>query len=1029
MKLLAKQWLPIAFVAAFLGAAGLESQAVTTGTLSGTVTAAADGSPVPGVAIEALHGPTGATYVTFTRADGSYSIVNVRVGGPYTVTAKLDGFRTSRVEGIQVALGESRVVDIRLEPQTVEEVIVVTAEAGLIALDRAGSQSSVAPELVEAMPTIQRSLEDLARTSLYFNAQGGVEGSDETTLSVAGRNNRYNTIQIDGAVNNDLFGLSPTGSPGGQAEAQPISIEAIQELQLLVSPYDVRQGGFSGGGINAITKSGSNAWRGSVFYNTRDESMVGDGPRNREFAAFNEKQYGLSLGGPVVRDKAFFFATGEIQRRETPSGFSAASIGIEADAQRFVNILRSRYNYDPGSIGEFVRKTDYDNYFLRLDFNLGNSQLTARYNFVDSANDVWNGSSTLFITSDRPYNIRPETTSLVAQLNSVIGGSWFNEARIGLTNVDTVRDGPTRFPTVEVLLPAGRSIQAGRERFSTANELYQDILEINDDVTFIRGNHMFTIGTHNELFKFRNLFIRDNFGFYRFRSLDDLERGWADRYEHSFSLTSNPRQPAEFEAQQFGLYLGDQWRLRPNVTLTLGLRADYLRLPDKPSYNAQVEQLYGFRTDVVPDSNLILSPRLGFNWDPQGAGKQQLRGGFGIFSGRTPWVWISNQYGNTGIEFRRLLATRTPPITATNNIPFVADPNNQPKTVGGAVTNEIALTDPDFEMPTVLRSNLAYDMELPGSILVTAEVTYTDVLKDIQYKNLNLRPTGRSVVGGRPEYSSISSAFSGVYFLTNTEEGKATTAAIEFKRRPHKGFFWSGGYIWTDAEEVYPGTSSQASSNFINTSVVDPLDPGTAAATFLVEHRFTGTVSYRLNLGPVGSTWTLYFNRQSGRPYSTTYATSSVNVNGDGINGNDLIYVPRSADEVILTGATWEEFNRYIESDPSLRRARGRIVERNAGRAPWTTQLDLRWALDLPVRVARVQVTADVLNLLNLIDSDKGVMRYARFGEVSPIQYLGTDAATGKLRYNVLFTDPSRRFDIDDVRSRWRAKLGLRMSF
>lgn len=1007
----------------------LESQAVTTGSITGTVTAAADGSPVPGVAIEAVHTPTGATYVTYTRADGSYSIVNVRVGGPYTVTAKLEGFRTSRVESLQVGLGETRTVDFRLESQAIEETIVVTAEAALISLDQAGSQSSVSPELVEALPTINRSLEDLARTSLYFNAQGGVEGAEETTISVAGRNNRYNTIQIDGAVNNDLFGLSPTGSPGGQAEAQPISIEAIQELQLLVSPYDVRQGGFTGGGINAITKSGSNAWRGSVFYNMRNESLVGDSPSGQKAAAFDEKQYGLSLGGPMVRDKAFFFATGEIQRRETPSGFSAASIGIEAEAQRFVNILKNRYNYDPGSIGEFIRKTDYDNYFLRFDFNLGHSQLVARYNLVDAANDVWNGSSTLFITADRPYNIRPETTSLVAQLNSVLGASWFNEARIGLTNVDTVRDGPTKFPTVEVLLPGGRAIQAGRERFSTANELHQDILEINDDLTFVLGRHLITVGTHNELFKFKNLFIRDNFGYYRFRSLDDFERGWADRYEHSFSLTSNPRQPAEFEARQFGLYFGDQWRVKDNLTLTLGLRADYLQLPDKPSYNPQVESLYGFRTDVVPDSNLIVSPRVGFNWDPRGNGKQQLRGGFGVFSGRTPWVWISNQYGNTGIEFKRLLATKTPPITETNHIPFVPDPDNQPKSVGGAVTNEIAITDPNFEMPTVLRSNLAYDQELPGGIVATVEVTYTDVLKDIQYKNLNLRPTGRTVVGGRPEYSSISNAFSGVYLLTNTEDGKALTAGIELKQRPRKGFFWSAGYLWTDAEEVYPGTSSQASSNFINTSVIDPLNPGVAPATFLVEHRFTGTLSYRMNLGPVGSTWTLYVNRQSGRPYSTTYATSSANVNGDGINGNDLIYVPRSADEVILTGATWEEFNRYIESDPSLRRARGRIVERNAGRAPWTTQVDLRWALDLPVKVARVQLTADVLNLLNLIDSDQGIFRYARFGEVSPIEYQGTDPATGKLRYKVLFTDPARRFDVDNVRSRWRAKLGVKVSF
>lgn len=1017
-------------LAALFGAREASAQAVTTGTLTGTVTAAADGSALPGVAVEAVHTPTGTTYVAYTRENGSYAIFNVRVGGPYRISASLDGFRAARVEGVSVALGESRAVDVRLEPETVEETITVTAAAPLVDTTQAGSVSAVSAAQIAAVPSIERSLEDLAKTSIYFNASGNVEGGGETTLSIAGRNNRYNTVQIDGAVNNDLFGLSPTGSPGGQAEAQPISIEAIQEVQLLVSPYDVRQGGFSGGGINAITKSGTNAWRGSIFYNFRDESWVGDGPNDRKFAAFTEDQYGLSVGGPIVRDKVFLFFTGELQRRETPTGFSPETINRTAEANRFVSILRNTYGYDPGDFNEFIRTTDNDNYFLRVDANLGSSsQLSAKYNQVEAVNDIWNGSSTFLFTPDRPYNIRPETKSFIVQLNSVFGGDYYNEARIGFTNVDTIRDGPTKVPTVQVDLPGGLSFEAGRERFSTANELYQDILEINDDLTFVRGGHTFTIGTHNELFSFENLFIRDAFGFYNFRSLDDFERGWADQYEHSFSRTSNPRQAAKFDVQQYGLYFGDQWRIKSNLTLTYGLRADYLKLPDAPSYNPQVEQLFGYRTNEVPDSNLILSPRLGFNWDPAGEGKQQLRGGFGIFSGRTPYVWISNQYGNTGVEFQRLRSILNPPITATNRIQFVPDADNQPKTVGGAVTNEIALTDPDFEMPTVLRGNLAWDQELPFGILGTVELTHTQVQKDIQYRNLNLVQTGRTVVGGRPEYRSISNAYTGAYFLTNTEDGETTTAAIELRQRERHGFFWNFGYIWTDAEEVYPGTSSQASSNYLNTSVLDPENPGSAPATFQNEHRITATLSYRMELGPVGSTWSIYFNRQSGRPYSTTFAGNSANVNGDGINGNDLMYVPASEDEVILSGATWAQFDAYIRADPSLAKARGRIVDRNSGVSPWTTQLDLRWALDLPVSVARVQVTADILNLLNLIDSDEGVFRYTRFGEVSPVQFQGVDAATGKLRYNVLFTDPDRRFDIDDVRSRWKAKLGLRVSF
>lgn len=1016
------------------------AQSVTTGTLTGQVLAKEENVALPGARVTATHLPTGTVYTGSARGDGRFTLLNVRVGGPYTISVSMDGFRTAEANDINVALGETYSIDFALEIAAIEEAITVTADAPLVDTTQAGTVSNVTLAQIQKVPTLDRSLEDMAKTSLYFNLSGGAQGSEAGTISVAGRNNRYNTIQVDGAVNNDLFGLSPTGSPNGQAEAQPISLEAIQEVQLLVTPYDVRQGGFSGGGINAITKSGTNDWHGSVFYNTRDNDLVGDGPLDQPFGAFNEDQYGLSLGGPIVRDKAFFFLAGELQRKETPSGFSPATTGRAADVARFVDILRTRYGYDPGSTDEFTRATDSDNYFVRFDFNVGDgSQLIFRHNLVDAENDIWNGSSTLFITADRPYNIRPKTNATVAQLNSVLGSDFYNEARIGFTTVETLRDGPTRFPTVQVdLARSGNlpaiSLESGRERFSTANELEQDILEINNDLTWVRANHTFTIGTHNELFAFRNLFIRDSFGAYNFDGLDNFAAGRADTYDYSFSRTSDPLQDAEFDVEQYGLYAGDQWRVRDNLTVSYGLRADYLKLPDSPTYNPQVETLYGVRTDEVPDSNLILSPRVGFNWDPTSTGKAQVRGGIGVFSGRAPYVWISNQYGNTGNEFQRLNV-----FNANDTIVFVPNPDNQPRQVGSTVSNEVALTDPDFEMPTVMRANLALDHELPWGLFATAELTYTEVQKDIQYQDLNLRRTGATGVGGRPVYTRISTGFTGAYFLTNAEDGESTTAGIQIRNRDWAGFNFSTGYLWQDATEVYPGTSSQASSNFLNTSVVDPQNPGLQDATYLTEHRLTSTASYSFDLGPVGSTVSLYFNRQSGRPYSTTFGSGGLDVNGDNVRGNDLFYVPASQSEVIFVtsagvavadqNGAWAAFNAYVEADDSLKEARGRNVGRNTGRSPWTTQLDFRWAFDLPISRFNVQLTADVLNLLNLIDSDKGVFRYTRFGEVSPVNYQGVDAATGKLRYTVNFTNPDNRFDIDNLRSRWQAKLGVRVAF
>jgi hypothetical protein len=1027
--------LAAALLALLAGGSPLHAQGATTGSLSGLI-ADENGGALPGVSVSALHQPTGTQYSGVTRADGTYHIINVRVGGPYLVTASLSGFRDGQQAEVFVKLGEDRWLPMQLKLQAVQETVTVTAEASsVINPTSTGPVSNVGSQEIENLPTVNRGIEDFARLSPYFDAKGSGDGTERTVLAVAGRNNRYNNIQIDGSVNNDLFAISDSSAPGNTSDAQPISLDAIQEIQLLVAPYDVRQGGFTGGGLNAVTKSGSNAFHGTAYYYFRNEAFTGDGPDDRPLAAFDDKQFGASLGGPIVRDKVFFFANVDFGRRQQPSGFSADGAsgqpwGREAEVQRFTSILTGKYGYDPGGTSEFIRAIDSDKIFGRLDFNLSQKhRLTLRHNWIKASTDRGFPSSRTYYMPDNWYQPHDNNNSSVAQLNSTFGNA-VNELRVAYQRLRLTQDGPTRFPQVVVDLADGAQIRAGRENFRAANELDQDIVEISDDFTFFRGNHVITIGTHNEFFKFRNLFIRDNMGNYRFSSLNNFEAGFAQQYDHSYSATSDPQQPARFNVNQLGFYVGDQWRATRKLTLTLGVRADFPIFPDEPTANPAAEAAFGYATDVVP-SPAMWSPRAGFNWElGDGGAKSQLRGGLGLFTGRTPYVWLSNQYGNTGIEFTRIGAS----FNSANRIPFVTDPDNQPKVVVGASAgtfrNEVDVVDPDYNFPQVLRTNLAYDRELGFLGLVgTAEVFYSKSLQDIAYQNLNLVATGQTRPDGRPVYTRKDTSLGDVILLTNTDEGSQWTLMAKVERPFTKGFYVAASYLYGESRSINDGTSSQAASNWGNVYVPgNPNDPPLARSNFDPGHRVNATLSYNFTLGRVGATASLFYNGQTGRPYSFNY---NGDANGDGRTSNDLIFVPASEGQVVVRNGTWAQLDAYIRADDALSRSRGGIAERGGGRAPWTNLVDFRLALKIPAgRGVKVDLTADVLNFLNLFNSDWGVVDIATFNDLNPFRF-SIDSATGLYAYDlVTINSPTYvKFDRDDLRSRWQLQLGARVTF
>ncbi|MCP4897705.1 MAG: TonB-dependent receptor [bacterium] len=1009
------------------------AQGVTSGDLTGVVVDP-NGDPIPGAQVSAHLLTTGAQYSDVTDSSGRFNILNARVGGPYLLTAGSPSFHTEEIASVFVRLGEETHISIQLRPEIVEaEEILVTASNTLISPSRTGAASNVSLEQLQSMPTVERSLFEFARSNPLIAMDAN--NDESTIITIAGRNNRYNTIQIDGSVNSDVFGLSASGVPGGQTETQPISIDAIQELQLVIAPFDVRQSGFSGGGINAITKYGTNTFKGSVYAFMFDDDLVGSGPDEfSELGTFEEKQIGFSLGGPIARDKVFFFVNAEMSRRESPTGWSLdgqegqawGNENAQAAGQRFIDIMQDQYGYDPGDLSQQSLNTDSDKLFAKIDFQISPSHsLTIRHNYNDSEHLILAPTRWTYEFPSHAYLMENTTNSSVAQLNSVFGDDRFNELRVTYQSISDRRAGGTPFPYVRIedADGSGGEFEAGIERFSTANSLDQTIMELHDDFTFFKGDHEITVGTHNEIISFENLFIQEYFGAYRFETMDDFEAGVAQRFDHSYPVDNDPYD--RFDAYQIGVYAGDRWRARSNFTLTLGLRADIPFFPDKPAYNPLVDETFGVRTDQIPDGNVLWSPRFGFNWDIGGKGIRQLRGGAGIFSGRTPFVWVSNVYARTGLEQVTL--------QANEEVPFNPDPFDQPTDIGGATSQDVNAIDPNFKFPQVQRFNLAYDQRLPWwNLVASAEFLHARSMNEVRYRNLNIRPTGEYLpFDGRPVMEKVSDDFVGLFYLDNTNQGEQTNLTLKLERPYGDGVWGFVAYTWGDSQVANDGTSSRAISNWQYHPAVDPNNIPTTISTFEIQHRFTASLSYAFNRN---SAWTTtlsaFYNHQSGRPFSIIYDWHWDSINNDGFGDNDLVYIPSGPGDVIISNGTWDDLYTWIKS-AGLEKYMGKIAPRNASRAPWSHTLDLHVDQQIPVGYGSLLLTFDIFNFLNMLDADSGHRRYVQYDTVDAIAYGGYDEETGVPIYhlNGSVFEPEDMFDIDNLRSRWRMKLGVRWTF
>jgi hypothetical protein len=1069
------EWKGVLSVAALSGlllcAARPSFAQVTTGNIIGTVTDQTH-AVLPGAAVVATHTPTGTVYQAVTDKDGVYRILEVRVGGPYTVKVTLSGFKDGEQKNITVNLGEDHTVDFGLELTTVNEVVVVNESA--IDLAQPGSAGNLTAAQAASVPTIARSIFDIVQTNPYFSGYVAA-GNGQLSISVAGRNNRYNNIQIDGAVNNDIFGLSNTGTPEGQAGAQPISLDAIQDYQLLVSPYDVRQGGFSGGGLNIVTRSGANEFGGDGFFFGRNQSFVGNyfnpnllnkttnvvGNDSSPEGTFSDKQGGGSLGGPIAKNKAFFFFTSDSQREQTPTGITVDGsqptfAGSKASVDAIINTLETQYGYNPAGTsgldpeGNFVKLTNSDKIFARADFNLGpGERLTVRNNYINSLADSGTPTPNFYLLPDDYVRFNIKTDSTVGQLNSTFGGNMVNELRVASTEIRNHRGGEpfeqSEFPNVTVTIAPGTTVVAGRDNSSTANQLFQDDIEVNDDLTMVRGNHTLSLGTHDEFFHFQNLFIQNTFGKYSFTSatsngVPNLEAGLAQAYSFNFSNTGNPLQQADFRVAQFGGYIGDQWRANAHLTITGGLRVDAPRFNHTPNPNPLTVTDFNLATNVTP-APTQWSPRVGFNWDPTGRGTRQLRGGVGVFSGRTPYVWISNQFSNNGVDFSAISVS----TNSNNKIPFIDNPDGQTADPTGGVVSTtkqtINLIDPNFKFPSQLRANIAYDTNLPWGLVGKGEFMFNKTLEDILYQNLNAQPTGAvSTLDGRPLFtpSAVSSTIGPVLYLTNTTQGHGWSVSYDVQRTFKNDLGFEAGYFYGQQKTVEESESSVALTSWSDIYSITPNNPSLTTSDFDPGHRVTANVSYSVPVSHgLRAILSLFYAGQSGRPYSLSY---SFDVNGDTQNFNDLLYIlpPAQANAVAYsstngTAVSYQTLANFFSSLGScVTNQLGTIYVRNSCRAPWVNTLDARVAIRLPFKRLKTDVTLDILNLLNLLDDHWGLVKFVNFNQIDLINPFTTAGQITKLDLTSIspaVAGTFSPFSIDDLRSRWQMQLGVRIAF
>ncbi|RYY60337.1 MAG: TonB-dependent receptor [Chitinophagaceae bacterium] len=1059
------------------------SAQVTNSSLTGSVRDSSN-SPLAGASITATHVPSGTVYQTIANKDGFYTIPAMRVGGPYKITVTYVGFNTEVYDNVTLTLGDAYNINTLLGTgvQALESV-VVTGTARRATADKSGASTNINSRQLASLPTISRSITDFTRLTPQANGN-----------NIAGRDARYNNVTVDGANLNNNFGLSSDPLPGGGSN--PISLDALEEISVNIAPSDVRQSGFTGANITAVTKSGTNTFKGTAYTYFRDQSFNGinvGGLKLPEQAKTKSNLYGFSFGGPIIKNKLFFFVNGEIEKNTLPSGITYTPKGGSGrgnvsntpidSLRKLSDYLRSTYGYETGAYDNFPNFTSENHKILgRIDWNISKQhKLTLKYNELINDNDVamsnsipngtntsgnsWtsvprNGANNMSFENSQ-YAFHNVVRSAALELNSTFRNRFSNQLIATYTKIQTTRSSPSSiFPFIDIIGDnnvAGSSyatgarnnyMSVGYEPYSYNNDVKNNIFNITDNFSYYAGKHTLTAGITYEHQYVGNQFMPASQSYYVYGSLAEFMNPAAHPISYSLTFSRVPGDDAPYSAElklgQLGFYVQDEININSRFKITAGLRFDRPIYDEQPIENPAITALTfpdkdgvatSYSTGMWPKATFYPSPRLNFRYDVEGDKKLIVRGGTGIYTGRMPFVYLTNMPTNSGMYQFGAVAnaaqlsqiTFNPDRTTWQSLFTTPEPT--PPT-GGFV-----LIDKKFKFPSVWRTNLGLDKRLGNGWTVSADLLYTRDINAVSMRNANqVDPTGtvtlapgvirKSFAANTNASRRLYAAYNNAIVLENNGEGKSFAITPQISKAFGKGFYGSLAYTYTFSQDVTGNPGSTAASVWSgNPTSGTQNDLELSYSQYMVPHRFVANLSYRLEyFNHLASTFSFFYEGASQGSYTYIYGaasgtaptgfTNTADVNFDG-NSSDLMYIPKSGSEltfvpVTINGITYSAaeqvaiWDKYVEQDPYLKKHKGQVAERNGARYPFYHRVDFRYLQDIFVNIGSrrntLQLSFDCTNFLNLLNNKWGVRDF--YTVQNPLRAT-KNATTGEVRYQL----------------------------
>ena len=1046
---------------------------------------------IPGATVLAVHQPTGTKYGTTTRLDGRYNLPNLKIGGPYVVTVSFVGFKTETQSDITLLLGQTHKANFTLVEAvtSLNEVVVTSKQSNVFNSSRNGSQEIINRKLIETVPNVNRSWKDLVKLV-----------PSQNNLSFGGISSQLNNVTLDGANFNNSFGLGD-GTLGGQTGAQPISLDAIEQIQVNVSPFDVKYGGFAGGSINTVTRSGKNQAFGSAyqFFKNKDLQGYKVGDITMPEQPFTYDLKGFTAGGAIVKNKLFFFVNGENEERlepgtqwvaadanNTPNATNVSQArASELDALR--KFLIEKYNYDPGAYQGYQYGSKSQRLTSKLDWTINDkNSFSLKYTLLRSSADIPASNSQSINASNgrRPgptsmpfygggYTINNNADIIIGELNTRFSNNASNKLQIGYTSLRDFRGTLTSgdFPQVDILDGNGLPFTTfGYERFTYGNKLNTDVIQLNNIFNLYKGKHEFTFGTQNSFKKYSNGFSPNYAGAFRFNSLADFYASAAGTkpaavYDLSWSLT-NDFPLVGPKNTELSLFAQDKFRVKDNLTLTYGVRADYVSFADNFLYNPVVDTLTKFydgvrlNTGLAPKAALQISPRVGFNWDVFDDLTLQIRGGSGLFQGPPPFVWISNQASNSGMALFGSITNATgymfsPDINAYRPTP----------TPGLSRAYSLNVTDPNYKFPQVWKSTLAVDKKVLGWT-VTAEGTYIKNINATVFQNVALPSTGNTTLSDgrtrfvkRSVYDATGAAntaanpnIGNAIYMTNANIGYTLFGTLQVQRQ-FKNLGVNASYTRQTAVDATINGSTAFTMWGARPTSTNPNNFEAGFSNNYLPHRIIASVNYGKEFFKnTRTSFAILYEASPNAPQASLSYTYAGDLNNDGFNGNDLIFVPKDASQIKLVNASavggvadtrtqaelWNQLDAFISNNPYLSTRRGQFAERQALVLPWVHRTDLNFTQDFYIKYKdskhTLRFTADIYNFTNLISKELGIQQIPT--TMTPLNFVRLDA-DGKTpvfsfpyldgRNKVPFTDSFR--DNVGFGSRYQIQLGVRYLF